>query len=512
MNTRRIKILIGVFIFAFVVEGAVLFYWQVLWGLCSKRFESSLEERRVERGKIYDRYGRIMVTNEVRYSVFADPYMVDDPVGLGNKIGELLGKPANLYIDKLRENLRFVWIERKLNRETADRLLSLKKGVFFLEEEHQRLCLNPDVREIIGDVDIDNKGLSGIELALDDRLKNGEDIYLSIDSVLQAKINDLLLESQKSLGFKKGIVIVMSPWTGELLALVNFPHTKNFAIQDIFEPGSSFKPIVASIALEERCINEEERFNCRPPFVVRGVSIKDAPHEVESYDMTLKEILEVSSNIGMAQVGIKIGTDIFYRYISSFGFGTTTGIEIAGEASGMLPSRRDVITLTQNSFGQGIAMSALQLVSSYAPLANGGYIVKPTILRTSTSVNFLNQILSSETSRKITDILVNVVENGTGKKARIDGIEIAGKTGTAQKIIDGRYSMDRSIVSFIGYLPAYHPRYIIGVILDEPEVGRWASDTAAPLFKKVAEILLYDERLKGETYEDIKVTGKYRDN
>lgn len=452
----------------------------------------------MERGKIYDRYGKIIAMNEPKYSVFADPYMVDDPVMLGKKIGDLLNRDAGVYIERLKKDLRFVWIERKLDLETANRLLSLKRGALFVEKEYQRLYINGDMREVIGNVDVDNNGLSGIELALDSRLKKGEDVYLSIDSVLQAKINTLLEDSQKTLGFNKGIAIVMSPWTGEVLALVNFPHTKNFAIQDMFEPGSTFKPIVASIALEEKCVSEDEKFNCRPPFVVRGVSIKDAPHEVESYDMTLEKILEVSSNIGMAQVGMKIGTDLFYRYITSFRFGSPTGVEIAGETSGMLPTRRDIISLTQNSFGQGIAVNALQLVSSYAPLANGGYIVKPTILRSLSSNNFLNQVISSETSKKITDMLVNVVDNGTGKKAKIEGVKIAGKTGTAQKVVDGCYSMDRHIVSFVGYLPAYSPRYIIGVVLDEPKVSRWASDTAAPLFKEIAEILLYNEQVKGE--------------
>lgn len=487
----------GIFIVIFIVEGGTLFYWQVIWGLCLRNIYP-IEEHKIERGKIYDRYGRTIATNEIRYSISADPYMVEDPIVLGNRIGKLLNKPAENYINKLKENLRFVWIERKLDRETADRLLSLKKGALFIEEEYQRIYLNPDMKEILGGVDIDNNGLSGIELALDSRLKRGEDVYLSIDSALQTKISDLLAENHNSLGFNKAIAIVMSPWTGEVLALVNFPHIKNFAIQDIFEPGSSFKPIVASIALEEKRINEDEKFNCKPPFVIKGVSIKDAPHEVKSYDMDLKEILEISSNIGMAQIGIKIGTNIFYKYISSFGFGSPTGIEIAGEVSGMLPNRRDIISLSQNSFGQGIAVNVLQLVSSYASLANGGYIVKPTILKTSSATNFLNQIISYETSRKITNMLVNVVENGTGKKAKIDGVEVAGKTGTAQKVIDGRYSMDKHIVSFVGYLPAYSPRYIIGVVLDEPKVSKWASDTAAPLFKKIAEILLYDEQLKGE--------------
>ncbi|MCX7794924.1 MAG: penicillin-binding protein 2 [bacterium] len=497
MRTSRVKFLVGVFIGFFIIESLWLFYWHVIWGLCQKT-KCLLEETQLERGRIYDRNGKVIAMNEKRYSVFADPYMVNDPVMLGNRIGEVLNKSPELYIDRLKEDLRFVWIERKLDLETANRLLSLNRRALFIEEEYRRIYLNDDMKEIIGSVDVDNNGLSGIELALDDRLKKGIDVYLSIDSILQAKINSLLEDSQKTLKFDKGIVIVMSPYTGEVLAMVNFPHTKNSAIQDIFEPGSSLKPIVASIALEEGCVREDEKFNCRPPFIIRGVSIKDAPHDVKSYDMTLKEIIEVSSNIGMAQVGMKIGVDLFYRYIVSFGFGSPTGIEIAGETSGMLPFRRDMISLTQNSFGQGIAVNALQLISSYAPLANGGYLVRPTILKSSSCNNFLNQIISSETSRKITDMLVNVVENGTGKKAKVEGIEIAGKTGTAQKVINGYYSMDRHIVSFLGYLPAYSPRYIIGVILDEPKVSKWASDTAAPLFKEIAEILLYDEQLKGE--------------
>ncbi|HHV81578.1 TPA: penicillin-binding protein 2 [bacterium] len=497
MNIRRLEILKIIFIAVFIVEGGALFYWQIIWNPESS-FYFDEEDRSVERGKIYDRRGRIIAMNELRYSIFADPSIVSDPEYVGKKIGELLGRPEETYINRLKQKSRFVWIERKLEKSLAERIVSIDRGGIFMREDYCRVYLDCNMEEILGCVDIDNRGISGIELTLDERLSRGEDVYLSIDSVLQSKIDDLLSGNKQVLGFSKGIVIVMSPYTGEILALVNYPHDRNFAIQDVFEPGSSFKPIVASIALEEKCVREDERFNCRPPFIIKGVSIKDAPHQVDSYDMTLKEILEVSSNIGIAQIGLRIGPSIFYRYVSAFGFGSYTGVELSGETPGILPQRRDEISITQNSFGQGIGVNALQLVAGYAPLANGGYFVRPTILKVSSSDRILNQIISGETSKKITGMLVNVVENGTGRSAKIDGVEIAGKTGTAQKVVNGRYSMENNIMSFIGYLPAYCPKFIIGVILDEPKVSRWASDTAAPLFKKIAEILLYDESLKGD--------------
>lgn len=497
MNIRRLELLVVIFILIFIAEGGALFYWQIIWKP-TDNFYLDREDKIVERGRIYDRRGRVVTMNELRCSVFADPSLINDPEYVGMEIGKLLGRPGDIYIDKLKQKSRFVWIERKISKNLAERLVSIDRDAIFMEEEYSRVYLDYNMNEILGCVDIDNRGISGIELALDERLSKGEDVYLSIDTVLQSKIDALLSKSKQTLGFDKGIVIVMSPYTGEVLALVNYPHSRNFAIQDVFEPGSSFKPIVASIALEEKCVREDERFNCKPPFIIRGVSIKDAPHQVDSYNMTLKEILEVSSNIGMAQVGLRIGLSNFYKYLSIFGFGSHTGIELPGETPGLLPGVRNEISITQNSFGQGIGVNALQLVSSYAPLANGGYLVRPTILKSSSNKNFLNQIISSETSRKITEMLVNIVENGTGKKAKIDGVKIAGKTGTAQKVINGRYSMEHHIMSFIGYLPAYCPKFIIGVILDEPKVSRWASDTAAPLFKEIAEILLYDESLRGD--------------
>lgn len=479
----------------FTVEGGALFYWQIIWDPKSNSYLDN--DRLVERGKIYDRKGRVIAMNELRYYVYADPSLIDDPEATGKRIAKMLGKPEQNYIDKLKQKSRFVWIERKLNRDLAERLVAIDKKALFMGEEYCRIYLDYNISEIIGYVDIDNNGLSGIELALNERLKDGEDVYLSIDSVLQSKIDALLLKSREILGFNKGIAIVMSPYTGEILALVNCPHSRNFAVQDVFEPGSSFKPVVASIALEEGCVREDEKFNCKPPFTIKGISIKDAPHQLDSYEMDLREIIKVSSNIGMAQIGLKIGPSKFYKYISAFGFGSYTGIELPAETPGILPQRKDEISIVQNSFGQGIGVNALQLVSSYAPFANGGYLVRPTILRTLSERRFLNQIISSETAEKITDMLVDVVENGTGVKAKIDGVKVAGKTGTAQKVIDGHYSMERHVMSFIGYLPAYSPKFIVGVILDEPKISRWASDTAAPLFKEIAEILMYDESLEG---------------
>lgn len=496
MSIGRLRLLLVIFIALFIIEGGALFYWQIIWKPKSNPYFNNNELS--ERGKIYDRKGRIIAMNELRYYVYADPLLIDDPESVGRKIARLLGKPEQNYIDRLKQKARFVWVERKLDKSLAERLVSIDRRALFIGEEYHRIYLDYNMGEILGCVDIDNNGLSGIELALNERLKNGEDIYLSIDSVLQSKIDALLFKNKQTLDFNKGIVIVMSPYTGEVLALVNCPHNKNYAVQDVFEPGSSFKPIIASIALEEKCVREDEKFNCKPPFIVKGVSIKDAPHQADSYYMDIREIIRISSNIGMAQIGLRIGSSRFYRYLSAFGFGSYTGIELSGETPGLLPQRRDEIYITQNSFGQGIGVNALQLVSSYAPLANGGYLVRPTILRVSSKKRFLNQIISSETSKKITDMLVDVVENGTGVKAKIDGLKIAGKTGTAQKVINGRYSMENHIMSFIGYLPAYCPKFIIGVILDEPKVSRWASDTAAPLFKEIAEILLYDESLKGD--------------
>lgn len=496
MNTRRIQLAATIFMIIFLVEGGGLFYWQVIRSNnLDKRF--SLDEENIPvRGKIYDRAGRILVTNELTYSIFADPSLVRDPIKIGKELNSILGNRED-YAEKLGSDKRFVWIARKLDRKEAEDIVAIDKEAFFIRQEYKRVYIDQEMPEILGSVDIDNNGLSGLELTMDDVLKEGKDVYLSIDSTIQSKIDELLSGSKPSLGFKKGIVIVLSPYTGEVLALVNLPHIKDFAAQDIFEPGSSLKPVIAAIALEEDRVRAEDKFNCKPPFKINGVTINDAPHSVSSYNLNLEEIIEVSSNIGMAQVGLKIGTDLFYKYLYGFGFGHTTGIELPNETPGLFPRDINLISLTQNSFGQGIGVSAIQLVSSYIPLANNGYLVKPTIIKRE-KADLLKQIISTNTAKKITDILVCVVKNGTGKKASIEGIEIAGKTGTAQKVIDGRYSNEKGIMSFIGYLPAYSPKYIIGVILDEPNSSRWASDTAAPLFREIAKILLYSEYIKGE--------------
>lgn len=480
----------------FLVEGGGLFYWQVIRSNNFDRRFSLDEENVYTRGNIYDRFGRVLATNELTYSVFADPSLIRDPTQLSRELNKILENRED-YTVKLNSDKRFVWIARKIDRKKAESIVSLDKNAFFIKQEYKRICIDQEMADLLGGVDIDNNGLSGVELTMDGILKEGKDVFLSIDATIQSKINELLANAKSYLGFKKGIAIVMSPYTGEVFAMVNFPHIKNFAVQDIFEPGSSLKPIIASTALEENRVKMEDKFNCKPPFKINGVTIKDAPHSIKSYNLNLEEIVEVSSNIGMAQIGLKIGVDLFYKYLYAFGFGHSTGIELPNETPGLFPQDRNLISLTQNSFGQGIGVNALQLVASYVPLANGGYLVKPTIIRKEER-RLINQIISETTAVKITDMLVNVVENGTGKKAYIEGIKVAGKTGTAQKAINGVYSMEKHIVSFIGYLPAYSPKYIIGIILDEPNLSQWASDTAAPLFKEIARILLYSERVRGE--------------
>ncbi|MGB9681735.1 MAG: peptidoglycan D,D-transpeptidase FtsI family protein [bacterium] len=496
MSARRIELIAVIFMAMFLLEGGGLFYWQVIRSSdLNKRYILN-EENAPVRGKIYDRFGRTLVINELKYSVFADPSLIKDPIDVGRKLNKILGNREDYKI-RLSRDKRFVWIARKLDKKDAEDILAIDRNAFFIRQEYKRIYIDQEIPDILGGVDIDNNGLSGVELTMNDVLKEGKDVYLSIDSALQSKIEELLLRSKSSIGFKRGIVIVLSPHTGEILALVNLPHIKDFAVQDIFEPGSSLKPIVASIALEEDKVKMEDRFNCRPPFKISGVTIKDAPHSVSSYELNLKEIIEVSSNIGMAQVGLKIGTNLFYKYLYAFGFGHITGVELPNETPGLFPRDINLISLTQNSFGQGIGVSAIQLVSSYIPLANGGYLVGPTIIKRE-RIDSIKQVISTVTAKKITELLISVVKEGTGKKASIEGMEIAGKTGTAQKVINGCYSNEKGIMSFIGYLPALSPKYIIGVILDEPNSSRWASDTAAPLFKEIAKMLLYGEYIRGE--------------
>jgi cell division protein FtsI (penicillin-binding protein 3) len=310
---------------------------------------------------------------------------------------------------------------------------------------------------------------------------------------------------------KAGSVVVMDPWTGEILALANQPTfdpnnykkagsfaKRNRAVADYFEPGSVFKVFLAAGALEEGVVRPSDRFHGEyGAITVGGVTIRD--HEKYGW-LTVREILSHSSNVGAIKIGQKLGKSLYYHYISSFGFGSLTGLDLPGETPGLIrrPKGWSALSLPVLSLGQEISATPVQIATAFSAVANGGTLVRPHVVRELRAQDgsvarrvepvIIRRVVSQQTAQTLLGMLSSVVEEGTGKEAALDQYSVAGKTGTAQKVdpATGRYSQKRVVASFVGAVPVESPRLVILVTIDDPETLRWGAAVAAPAFREIA--------------------------
>jgi cell division protein FtsI/penicillin-binding protein 2 len=499
----------------------------------------SVKQDEFKRGTIYDRNGKELAIELELSSVYALPPSISNPGDTAKKLASLLNAGEKEIFRKLVTSNSFVWLKRKIDTEIAEKIKSLHlKGIGLINEGKRFYPENGLASQVIGLAGLDNQGLSGIENSFDTILRGkvektirrrdglgreliaAEASYLSeargygvvttIDSVIQYIAEVELRKAYNETKAKLAIIIVQDSQTGEILALANFPSFNGNdpspekykylnipAICDIFEPGSTFKPVVAAALLEENLVKLEELFYCENgTYLFRGLPVRD--HEKEGW-LTFHQILEKSSNIGMVKAGQLLGKDRLYLYARDFGFGNYTGIKLPGETPGILQKPKDwsEISLSRLSFGQGVGITAIQLISAFSCLANGGVLMEPMIVKKIVDSDEkvvaefhprpVRRVISSRTAQTITNILCEAVNNGTGKEAKIVGYKVAGKTGTAQKFdpVTGKYSEENYIASFIGYLPADQPRVTILVLLDEPEGFYWGGSVAAPVFARV---------------------------
>ncbi len=499
-----------------------------------------------KRGSIYDRGGKELAISVDVDSIYAIPCKIKNIFESAVKLSSVLGIERTQLITKLKTNSSFVWIARKVTREEADRIKELDiDGIEFIKEGKRFYPNGKLANQVIGFAGLDNKGLSGIEFYFDEYIKGekslsvegrdalgrsvlkndqlcvtppcGDDIFLTIDKFIQYIAETELEKACLSYKAKSGTIIVQNPSTGEILALANWPTfdavsitgkdiplLRNRAITDIYEPGSTFKIITAAAALEEEIIRVDDKIFCENGrYILAGRSIRD--HEKEGW-LTFKEIIEKSSNIGVAKIGKKIGADKLFSYAENFGFGKLTEIQLPAEANGILPNSKkwSQTLLSRISFGQGVGVTAIQMVSAISCVANKGILMNPYIVESIRDKDGRiieefkpkekGRVITERTAEILNDVLKGVVERGTGTSAAIDGFRIAGKTGTAQKIDveSGRYSIDKYISSFVGYLPADDPKITILVIVDEPAEIHWGSVVCAPAFALVGkEIMRY---------------------
>lgn len=533
---RRIILFMAVFALLFLVILYKLFTIQVLdsakYQLAAKKQYESKISLKSSRGIIFDRKMNSLVSNIVMYSFAADPNMVDNKDSVAQVFADIFKKDKSFYINKLTtKNTSFVWLERRIDPKYEAQVKDISfSGVIKLNEPNRIFNYDKLTSSIVGYTNIDNNGLSGIELELNDMLAgkegyvvmqkdglgrkrpaveyprhepmDGNNVILTIDLNIQKIIEEELaagVSANNSLG---GKVIVMNVKTGEILAMnsINLDGSsqdKIAEITDMYEPGSTFKIVTAASALEENLLSKYDIINT---YGGEYLNIKDS-HKFSN--LTFQQVIEQSSNIGILRVANKLGKERFYKYARDFGFGISTGLDLPGEMKGRLkkPIEFTPASLNYMAIGYEVLVTALQMTNAYACVANGGMMMKPfvikkvlapdgTLIKEYQPVEIRN-VISKNTAKSLTELFVGVVERGTGKDAKIENIMIAGKTGTSQKIVEGKYSKSKYTSSFMGYFPAENPQIVVTVIIDAPGAGEYyGGKVSAPIFRKIAERII----------------------
>ncbi|MCC6132428.1 MAG: penicillin-binding protein 2, partial [Acidobacteria bacterium] len=508
------------------------------------------QERTIElpprRGAILDRTGEPLAITASVDSVFAIPSEMDGPEPTAKVLSDILGVPHAEVLRKLSDRERdFVWIARRVQEDLADRVSARKlKGVRLIKESIRRYPQSELASSVLGYVGLDNQGLSGIEFRFDRAIRGrparvtvlrdaaqryyaapgrplrlerdggaveGAALSLTLDASIQHIAEKELMEAFQTYRARAGSVVVMDPYSGEILALASAPvfdpnrygefdpeFRKCRAIADVYEPGSTFKAFTVAAGLETGVIEEGDVIDCGGGALTIG-STTIHEHGRSRYGaLPVGDVLAFSSNIGSARIGMSVGRTGFFKVLRNLGFGKKTGIEIEGETAGLLRDVRSwsALTLPTMSFGQEIGVTLLQMARGYSAIANGGMLVGPHLI---SEVRYpdgrvekmrrpaAERVLSEKTAETLRRLLQLVVSKGTGKRAAVPGFTVAGKTGTAQKAVPGGgYSRDRFVASFIGFVPADTPRVVIAVEVDEPKGKQYGGDVAAPVFSAVA--------------------------
>lgn len=503
-----------------------------------------------QRGKIYisDYYGSdsylSIATNITFYSVLAVPKNIQNPQEIAQELAPFIDLSEKEIFQKINNNKVYIPpLQKKVDKKTARKIEKLNLGgVLLIPGLYRYYPESTLVSHTIGFVDADGNGQYGIEGYYDNELRGksgkfysrrdtfgqyidilgkdqttpGDNLYLTIDRNIQFIVEEKLEEAVKKLGARAGSIIIMDPNSGAIMAMANYPDFdinqysrvesneifNNLAINSIYEPGSVFKPFVVAGGLEEDKIEPETSG-------VFGSSIKIGSYTIststgEAYGReTIGQILEHSDNVGMVFVGREMGRENLNKYINRFGFRDRSGIDLISETNSKVLDFEEwrEINFATMCFGQGIAVSPLQLISAMSSIANGGKLYQPYVVdriesrsntKSQTKAKIIRQTISQETAEEVKKMLIRVVEKGHGKAARVREFKVAGKTGTAQiPNPSGKgYIEDQNIVSFVGFAPADDPKFTILVKLDSPRGLPWAESTAAPVFGEIAEWLL----------------------
>lgn len=498
-----------------------------------------------KRGNILDKNKRYLATSVDSYSIYINPKEIKKPKELAAELSKITNHSYKKLLSYAVSNKSFLWLERLADQELAEKIKLLDpEGVGFIQEPKRVYPNGHLLGQVLGFTNIDSKGIEGIEYFLDGVLAGkprkislkkdargkqilhspvdieestrGFDVVLTIDSKIQHIVEKELKKGIEEMKGSSGMAILMEPDTGAILAMASYPFfdpnefnqypektMRNLPVWYSYEPGSTLKIFLVAAALEEKLASPYTTYNCENGKRKVGTkTIRDThPHGV----ITVAKVIEVSSNICASKIGETIGKEALYDYLSSFGFGGKIGIDLPGEPKGILlkTNKWGPIELATISFGQGISVTGVQLATALSTIANGGYLMKPHILKKIVSPNgkvinekkpeVIKRVISYDTAMQVTEILEGVVENGTGKKARIPGYRVAGKTGTAQipNNETGGYYKDKFMASFVGFAPVEDVKFTLIVVVEDPKESTYGGSVAAPIFKSIAEKVLF---------------------
>ena len=533
---RRIGLL-----FAFFLAALVLATARATWlgtvragDLRGRAVAQQVEDLKLpaRRGTITDRRGVELAVSEEAVTVFANPFLIDDPARVAERVAPLIRRPRNQVLRVLSDRRKgFAFLARKLDPGKGQALEKLEiEGIGTTTEPRRRYPQGVLASQLIGAVGTDNYGLSGLEQSRDGQLRGsdgerrvvkdamgepvsivetkralrGEDLRLTIDAALQERTEAVLAGVGRTYRPKGATALALDPRSGEILALANWPQVdanhigsapayarQNRAVAAAYEPGSTFKAFTVSGALEEGIIEPGSLFNLPPTIHVADREIGEA-HERGPVTLSVAEILAQSSNVGSVMIGLKLGVERFDRWVRRFGFGSPTGVDLPGEASGIVPEPDEYSgsSLGNLPIGQGLAVTPVQMAAAYAAVASGGVIHRPHVV--AGDGGRARRVMSASTADQVSRMLEGVLgPGGTAQEASVAGYQLAGKTGTAQKPDGlGGYSDSKYFASFIGYAPARDPRLLVAVMVDEPAGAIYGAEVAAPAFEKIVSFAL----------------------
>ena len=570
INRKRVYFLFILFVAAFALITYRLISIQYIY---ASKYKSEADFQHKEeyvvnskRGKILDRNQVELATSLIEKTVYANPKLVLSPDKEAEALAEILALNPDEIKEKLNnKDLGFAYIKRQISSETADLISQLNLPGIYIQNENKRYYPQGDLAaSIIGFTGLDNNGLSGIELQYEKILRgvdgkyiiekdvygkmipgsnnnyiapvDGGEVILTIDSQIQYTMQEKLEEVAKAYKANTAIAVVMNPKTGEIYAMGSYPGFDLNTYQDFdealykdlgtsftYEPGSTFKIVNISSSIDTGSIKPDQVFNLPPSILVGDKWIKEI-HRNYNIKYTTGEIIKYSSNIGAVTSALAMGKQLFYEYIKKYGFGEKTGIDIPGEEPGLIYNYKNWSgsTIGALAIGQSIAATPLQIVRAACVIANGGYLVTPYIVKEIRLTNDKieqpvmqesTSIIGKETAAAVKDMMLSCVQDGTGTAAQIEGVNVCGKTGTAQKVNKTGigYTEGRVITSFVGFAPYEDPKIAIIVVVDEPQGPEdliWGSTVAAPVFKDIMNFSLQRLRIDSGKEVDTGVVAK----